>query len=144
MKKKVGLGIPTFLPLFAATVESRACIGHFLQEQWPPHEVFHLLMGLSGLLAAYVLILVLVCNPLRNGQRWAWFAIAAAALIVNMPPVPDPVTVIFPEPLTAPLGLIVLTMYDLPPVLTLSENISPDVFCGRHRDSLTDRCPSLC
>jgi len=32
MRKKIGLGILTFLPLFAATVESRACIGHFLQD----------------------------------------------------------------------------------------------------------------
>ena len=83
MKNKVGLAILTFLPLLAATVESRACIGHFLQEQWPPHEMFHLLMGLSGLLATYVLILILVWIPLRIGQRWAWFAIAAAALIVH-------------------------------------------------------------
>ena len=83
MKNKIGLAILTFLPLLAATVESRACIGHFLQEQWPPHEMFHLLMGLSGLLATYVLILILVWIPLRSGQRWAWFAIAAAALIVH-------------------------------------------------------------
>ena len=83
MKNKIGLWRLTFLPLFAATVESRACIGHFLQESWPPHEMFHLLMGLSGLLATYVLILILVWIPLRNGQRWAWFAIAAAALIVH-------------------------------------------------------------
>jgi hypothetical protein len=40
-------------------------------------------MGLSGLLATYMLILILVWIPLRNGQRWAWFAIAAAALIVH-------------------------------------------------------------
>jgi len=45
--------------------------------------MFHLLMGLSGLLAAYTLILILVWIPLRNGQRWAWYAIAAAALIVH-------------------------------------------------------------
>ena len=83
MRNKIGFAILTFLPLFAATVESRACIGHFLQEQWPPHEMFHLLMGLSGLLATYVLILILVWIPLRGGQRWAWFAIAAAALIVH-------------------------------------------------------------
>jgi len=83
MRKKIGLGILTFLPLFAATVESRACIGHFLQDEWPPHEMFHLLMGLSGLLAAYALILILVWIPLRHGQRWAWYAIAAAALIVH-------------------------------------------------------------
>jgi hypothetical protein len=83
MKNKIGLGILTFLPLSAAVVESRACIGHFLQDAWPPHEMFHLLMGLSGLLATYVLILILVWIPLRSGQRWAWFAIAAAALIVH-------------------------------------------------------------
>ena len=83
MKKKIGLGILTFLPLLAATVETRACIGHFMQDQWPPHEMFHLLMGLSGLLATYVLILILVWIPLRRGERWAWFAIAAAALIVH-------------------------------------------------------------
>ena len=83
MRNKIGFAILTFLPLLAATVESRACIGHFLQEQWPPHEMFHLLMGLSGLLATYVLILILVWIPLRSGQRWAWFAIAAAALIVH-------------------------------------------------------------
>lgn len=53
----------------AATVESRACIGHFLQDAWPPHEMFHLLMGLSGLLATYVMILILVWIPLRSGQR---------------------------------------------------------------------------
>jgi hypothetical protein len=69
MKKKIGLGILTFLPLFAATVESRACIGHFLKDEWPPHEMFHLLMGLSGLLATYTLILILVWIPLRHGQR---------------------------------------------------------------------------
>jgi len=83
MKKKIGLGILTFLPLLAATVESRACIGHFMREQWPPHEMFHLLMGLSGLLATYVLILILVWIPLRRGERWAWFAIAVGALIVH-------------------------------------------------------------
>jgi hypothetical protein len=83
MKKKIGLGILTFLPLLAATVETRACMGHFMQDQWPPHEMFHLLMGLSGLLATYVLILILVWIPLRRGERWAWFAIAAAALIVH-------------------------------------------------------------
>ena len=83
MKKKIGLGILTFLPLMSATVESRACIGHFMQEQWPPHEMFHLLMGLSGLLATYALILILVWIPLRRGERWAWFAIAVGALIVH-------------------------------------------------------------
>jgi hypothetical protein len=82
MKKKIGLGILTFLPLFAATVESRACIGHFLEDEWPPREMFHLLMGLSGLLATYMLILILVWIPLRHGERWAWYAIAAAALSV--------------------------------------------------------------
>jgi len=40
----VGLAILTFLPLVAALVETRACIGHFLQKEWPPHELFHLLM----------------------------------------------------------------------------------------------------
>ena len=83
MKKKIGLGILTFLPLLAAILESRACIGHFMREQWPPHETFHLLMGLSGLLAAYALILILVWIPLRRGERWAWFAIALGALIVH-------------------------------------------------------------
>lgn len=83
MKKKIGLGILTLLPLLAATVESRACIGHFMREQWPPHQMFHLLMGLSGLLATYALILVLVWIPLRRGERWAWFAIAVGALIVH-------------------------------------------------------------
>jgi len=83
MKKKIGLGILTFLPVLAATVETRASAGHFLQEQWPPHEMFHLLMGLSGLLATYALILILVWIPLRKGERWAWFAIAIGALIVH-------------------------------------------------------------
>ncbi len=83
VKKKIGLGLLTFLPLIAATVESRATAGHFLREQWPPHAMFHLLMGLSGLLASYALILILVWIPLRNGQRWAWFAIAIGALTVH-------------------------------------------------------------
>jgi len=83
MKTKLGISILTFVPLFAALTESRACIGHFLEGEWPPHEMFHLLMGLSGLLAAYALILVLVWIPLRRGERWAWFAIAAAALITH-------------------------------------------------------------
>ena len=83
MKKKIGLGILTILPLLASVLESRACIGHFMQEQWPPHEMFHLLMGLSGLLATYALILILVWIPLRKGERWAWFAIAVGALIVH-------------------------------------------------------------
>ena len=83
MKKNIGLGMLTLLPLLAATLESRACIGHFMQEQWPPHEMFHLLMGLSGLLATYALILILVWIPLRRGERWAWFAIAVGALIVH-------------------------------------------------------------
>jgi len=79
----VGLAILTFLPLVAALVETRACIGHFLQKEWPPHELFHLLMGLSGLLATYVLILTLVWIPLRHGEHWAWFAVAFAAIIVH-------------------------------------------------------------
>lgn len=83
VKKKIGLGLLTFLPLFAATAETRATAGHLLQEQWPQHVMFHLLMGLSGLLAAYALILVLVWIPLRRGQRWAWYAVAVGALIVH-------------------------------------------------------------
>lgn len=82
-KPKIGLAILTFVPLLAAVTESRACLGHYLQDPWPPHEMFHLLMGLSGLLAAYALILFLVWIPLRRGERWACYAIAIGALIVH-------------------------------------------------------------
>jgi hypothetical protein len=41
------------------------------------------MMGLAGLLGAYGLILTLVWIPLRRGERWAWFAIALAALVVH-------------------------------------------------------------
>jgi predicted component of type VI protein secretion system len=60
VKRTIGLGILTFLPLLAATLEAGASVCHFLREQWPPHEMFRLLIGLSGLLATYALILVLV------------------------------------------------------------------------------------
>jgi hypothetical protein len=83
MRATVGIAILTFLPLFAALVESRACIGHFLERRWPPHATFHVMMGLAGLLGAYGLILTLVWIPLRRGERWAWFAIALAALVVH-------------------------------------------------------------
>lgn len=83
MKAKFGILLLSFLPLFACVVDARVCIGHFLQSGWPPHESFHLLMGLAGLLAAYGLIFVLVRIPLRRGERWAWFAIAGAAITVH-------------------------------------------------------------
>lgn len=40
-------------------------------------------MGLAGLMGAYGLIFVLVLIPLRRGERWAWFAVAGAALTVH-------------------------------------------------------------
>ena len=83
MKTTVGIAILTFVPLFAAIVETRACTGHLRERRWPPHATFHGMMGLAGLLGAYGLILTLVWIPLRHGERWAWFAVAVAALIVN-------------------------------------------------------------
>lgn len=83
MKDRLGFAILTVLPLFASIIDSRVCIGHFVQGEWPPHEMFHLLMGLAGLLTAYGLILVLVRIPLRRGERWAWFSIAGAAVAVH-------------------------------------------------------------
>ena len=70
----------------------------------------------------------------------------AVVLIVNVPPAPAVVSVTFPDPATAlsRSGFTVLTRYDLPPVTTLSETMSPDALLGRHRVSVIDRCPSLC
>jgi hypothetical protein len=81
MQAKLGRALLTFLPLFGATIESKACIRHWLAGEWPPHAIFHTLMGLGGLLATYALILILVWIPLRRGERWAWFAIGLAVLI---------------------------------------------------------------
>ena len=52
MKDRLGFAIFTVLPLFASIIDSRVCIGHFVQGEWPPHEMFHLLMGLAGLLTS--------------------------------------------------------------------------------------------
>lgn len=81
-KPRIGIALLMFLPVFAGVVETRACVGHWLATDWEPHAIFHTLMGLSGLLAAYVLILVLAWIPLRRGERWAWFAITAAVLVI--------------------------------------------------------------
>ncbi|HEX9206655.1 MAG TPA: hypothetical protein VF851_00335 [Steroidobacteraceae bacterium] len=81
-KSRIGIALLTFLPVFAGVVETSACVGHWLAIDWEPHAIFHTLMGLSGLLAAWVLILVLTWIPLRRGERWAWFAIAAAVLVI--------------------------------------------------------------
>lgn len=83
MKKTIGLTLFTILPIFAAVVESRACIGHLFRDDWSDHAMFHMFMGLGGLLAAYGLILFLAWGPLRRGERWSWFAIAYAATIVH-------------------------------------------------------------
>jgi hypothetical protein len=50
---------------------------------WPPHAMYHLLMGLGALLATCGLLLFLTWIPLRRGERWAWFAIAFAAFTVH-------------------------------------------------------------
>ena len=83
MKTRIGIGILTFLPLGAVTINSRGCINHFLQGGWPPHAMYHLLMGLGALLATCGLLLFLTWIPLRRGERWAWFAIAFAAFTVH-------------------------------------------------------------
>ena len=95
MKTRLGFAILTVLPLLAVVIDSRVCIGHFVQGEWPPHEMFHLLMGLGGLLTAYGLILVLVRIPLRRGERWAWYGLWvypvfwSAHLLGNLPPGQD-------------------------------------------------------
>ena len=78
MKTKIGLTIFTVLPLLAAVSETKACIGHLLRDNWPPHAMFHMLMGLGGLLATYGQILFLTWGPLKRGERWAWYAIGLA------------------------------------------------------------------
>jgi hypothetical protein len=83
MRTAVGIAILTCLPLVAAAGETRACIGHLHEQQWPQHATFHVMMGLAGLLGAYGLILTMIWIPLRHGERWAWFAIAGAALVVH-------------------------------------------------------------
>ena len=45
--------------------------------------MFHMLMGLGGLLATYGLILFLTWGPLKRGERWAWYAIGFAAFMVH-------------------------------------------------------------
>ena len=83
MKTKIGLTIFTVLPLLAGISETKACIVHLLQDNWPPHAMFHMLMGLGGLLATYGLILFLTWGPLKRGERWAWYAIGFAATVVH-------------------------------------------------------------
>jgi len=67
MKTKIGLIIFTVLPLLTGISETKACIGHLLQDNWPPHAMFHMFMGLGGLLATYGLILFLTWGPLKRG-----------------------------------------------------------------------------
>jgi hypothetical protein len=83
VKIKTGLIILTVLPLFAGFTETNACIGHFVQDSWPPHAMFHMFMGLGGLLATYGLIIFLTWGPLKRGERWAWYAIGFAAAMVH-------------------------------------------------------------
>ena len=83
MKTKIGLTIFTVLPLLAGISETKACFGHLLQDNWPPHAMFHMLIGLGGLLATYGLILFLTWGPLKRGERWAWYAIGFAATVVH-------------------------------------------------------------
>jgi len=59
MKTKIDLFIFAVLPLLTGISETKACIGHLLQDNWPPHAMFHMFMGLGGLLATYGLILFL-------------------------------------------------------------------------------------
>src|SRR5512134_2825144 len=69
----------------------------------------------------------------------------AVALIVNVPPAPDVLRVTFPEPATEsfPPRLTVSMMYPLAGMSTCSENMSPDLFLGRHRVSPMDRFGSI-
>jgi|APSaa5957512535_1039671.scaffolds.fasta_scaffold248130_1 hypothetical protein len=83
MKVKIGIIIFTVLPLLAGVSETIACIGHLKQENWPPHAMFHMFMGLGGLLATYGLIIFLTWGPLKRGERWAWYAIGFAAATVH-------------------------------------------------------------
>jgi hypothetical protein len=83
VKVKIGIIIFTVLPLLAGVSETIACIGHLKQENWPPHAMFHMFMGLGGLLATYGLIIFLTWGPLKRGERWAWYAIGFAAATVH-------------------------------------------------------------
>ena len=79
VRTKVGLIMSTVLPLLAGITETRACLGHLVQDPWPAHALFHAMMGLGGLLTAYGLIIVLTWGPLKRGERWAWYSIGVAA-----------------------------------------------------------------
>ena len=83
MKTKIGLFILTVLPILTGIAETKASIGHFLLDNWPSHAMFHMFMGLGGLLATYGLILFLAWGPLKRGERWAWYAIGFAASMVH-------------------------------------------------------------
>ena len=82
-KTNISLAIFTVLPLLFGFVETRASLGHLQADDWPAHALFHVAMGLGGLLAAYGLILILTWGPLRRGERWAWYAIGCAAFTVH-------------------------------------------------------------
>jgi hypothetical protein len=58
---------------------------HVVDETWPPHARVHMLQSLGWTLGLDSLSLALVVGPLRQGKRWAYWALVYAFPFVHLP-----------------------------------------------------------
>lgn len=81
-KTKIGMGIFSFAVVAFSALEIYGVTEHLKDATWPAHAKFHAITGLFDELTLCIFTLVLTWRFLKQGQRWAWGALAVIGFAV--------------------------------------------------------------
>lgn len=83
-RTRVGMWMFTVLAAVFGVIDARGGFIHLGTEDWgSAHARFHMITGLFYTLALCAIILILTWIPFKQGQRWAWWTIALAAVTIH-------------------------------------------------------------
>ena len=79
-KAKIAMGLFTFQPVAFGALEIYGVTEHSKDPSWPHHAALHAVTGLFDELTLCLFAVILTWTFLKQGVRWAWWAMAAIGL----------------------------------------------------------------
>ena len=77
---KIAMGLFTFQSVAFSGLEIYGVTAHSKDESWPHHAALHAITGLFDELTLCIFAVLLTWTFLKQGARWAWWAMAAIGL----------------------------------------------------------------
>lgn len=79
-KAKIAMGLFTFQSVAFGALEIYGVTAHSKDASWPHHAALHAITGLFNELTLCIFAVLLTWTFLKQGVRWAWWAIAGIGL----------------------------------------------------------------